>query len=986
MKNLYKIIVMAILVLSSVNINAQTTVFSENFDASASSPTIVVGMPGSDWGINTGFPCSVGGSSASNNLQAIVSGIGYQEIVLGPFDMSLYTSMIVSWNGYRTNTPSSSPSLTLQYSTAGPSSGFASVLFTDVVTDDAWHALSPVTMPAAACIGTATYIKLSYTDISGSYATIFFDDFLVQGSLAGIYYSKATGNLDLLSTWGDITDGTGTAPSNFISNGQTFHVANRTSATIGAAWTVAGENTEIIVGDGVTGVDFTIPSAFPLNLNVLSDIHIPNTSTLTLNNTTLPSANSVSLTTGSTVVYNQSSVANIIAITYDNLTISGGANKQQVGNLTIDGILNLNGSNLIAVASSAVPALTINGTIIGSGAIQTVSLSKVVIGGSGALGTLTFSSTTLPIICGALTLNRTGGSIVLGSDLNVNGAFTQTNGSLDISGKLLTLNGAITFPSSSTNGVILGSATSSISITGTGAITNSLFMDAASKSLYDLTLNRTGGNLTIGSSLNILNSITPTLGTLNLNGMVTLKSTNTKKARVGIVGGSISGNLTVETFIPGGVPGWNILGPAGVSGLSVSNWDGGSGSATSIAMTCNGCTYDEYAAGGYFVSIQTDPSGTGVTFTELTSGSALTPGFGYWVYVASSLSSAIDITQTTSGGIVSGPQSSSNGLKSNPYPSPISVSNLQSHNGSLSSVDVYNASGAYTSFNGGLPSDVIPMGQGFYANGVGAGSLSFVETDKISGDASMLKTSEATTAIGSVFQLQLTGAYDSDLTYLRFHNTATTNFDRTLDAYKRYSTPGYLGYPGAYTKYTTIATVNSSQDYAINSLPYVTTSSVSIPVVAKVSTTGQYTISPIDISNLALGVCVTLRDKLLGVNHDLRTGSYICNINDTTSAARFELKICADPSVGVEEVSQSESSLILINQDGNGAYVNTKFESNTKATISAYNMMGQKIMEDKEVEGKQNTTYLNLNNVHSQVVVIRVTTAKESSVKKLFIN
>jgi len=43
-------------------------------------------------------------------------------------------------------------------------------------------------------------------------------------------------------------------------------------------------------------------------------------------------------------------------------------------------------------------------------------------------------------------------------------------------------------------------------------------------------------------------------------------------------------------------------------------------------------------------------------------------------------------------------------------------------------------------------------------------------------------------------------------------------------------------------------------------------------------------------------------------------------------------------------------------------------------------------MEDKEVEGKQNTTYLNLNNVHSQVVVIRVTTAKESSVKKLFIN
>ncbi len=983
MKNLYKIIVIAILTLPSLNINAQTTIFSENFDASAALPAIIVSND-PEWHTDNTSSCSVGGSSGLNYLIGEASGSGYQNIVLGPFDLSLYTSMIISWNGVRAS--ASSPALTIEYSTSGPTSGFSPVAFTDVTADGLWHTLSPVTMPAAACSGTATYIRLAYNySVSGIYPTLGFDDFLVQGSISGTYYSKATGNLDDLSTWGDITDGTGTAPSNFISNGQIFNIANRTSATIGAAWTVAGEFTTINIGDGITGVDLNIPSAYALNLSSLSDIVVPNGSTLTLNNSIMPSSSSLSLTTGSTVIYNQSSAVNIITANYDNLTISGGANKSQSSSTTINGILNLVGSNLIAAPVSS-PILTINGTITGSGAIQTTSSSKLTIGGTGALGTLTFSSTTLPIVCGQFILNRTGGSIILGSDLKVNGVFSQTNGSIDISGKLLTLNGPITFPSSSANGVILGSATSSISITGTGALTNSLFMDAASNSLYDLTLNRTGGNLTIGSSLNIINSITPTLGSLNLNGMVTLKSTSAKKARVGIVGGSISGNLTVETFIPGGTPGWNILGPAGVNGLSVSNWDGGSGSSTSIAMTCSGCTYDPLSAGGYFVSIQTDPLGTGVTFTELTSASALTPGFGYWVYVASSLTSAIDITQTNSGGVVSGSQSSSNGLKSNPYPSPISVSSLQSHNGSLSSVDVYDASGSYTSFNGGIPSDEIPMGQGFYANGVGAGSLSFAETDKISGNASMLKTSEVTTAIGSVFQLQLTGAYDSDKTYLRFHNTATTNFDRTLDAYKRYATPGYLGYPGAYTKYTTIATVNTGQDYAINSLPYVTTSSVSIPVVAKVSTTGQYTISPIDISNLALGVCVTLRDKLLGVNHDLRTGSYICNINDTTSAARFELKICADPSVGVEEVSQSESSLILINQDGNGAYVNTKFESNTKATISAYNMMGQKIMEDKEVEGKQNTTYLNLNNVHSQVVVIRVTTAKESSVKKLFIN
>ena len=188
---------------------------------------------------------------------------------------------------------------------------------------------------------------------------------------------------------------------------------------------------------------------------------------------------------------------------------------------------------------------------------------------------------------------------------------------------------------------------------------------------------------------------------------------------------------------------------------------------------------------------------------------------------------------------------------------------------------------------------------------------------------------------------------------------------------------------------TTIATVNSSQDYAINSLPFAVTTDAVIPVIVKVSTSGQYTISPVDISNLAMGACVTLKDKLLGVTHNLRTGNYVCNISDTTSVARFELTICADPSagsVGVNQYNSVPSSLILINQDGNGAYVNTNFVTNTKATISAYNMMGQKLMTDTEVEGTQTTTYLNLGNVHSQVVIIKVTTAKESSVKKLFVN
>ncbi len=660
-------------------------------------------------------------------------------------------------------------------------------------------------------------------------------------------------------------------------------------------------------------------------------------------------------------------------------------------------------------------SLNIQGTALTEGTTNTGTIAFV---GAGAK-TITGTGTALQNRIGNLSFNTTGGlsmsgniavtqgwnvtniaSFTAGTSLvtmlggTITGGATTTSqamfDNLSISSGSTTIfsgSSIINLKGNLTNNGTITQNTSLLRLSGSGAQSIS---GSSTTTLNAIEVSNTGTK-TLSSAVQLLDSAkVSAAGTLACGGNLTLKSTNSKKARIAeiVAGGSVTGNITVETFIPGGVAGWRILGAAGVSGLTVGSWDGGSGSSSDFAMTCLGCINDPLSAGGYFVSIQNDPTGTGITYTELVVGDALTPGTGSWVFDANSLTTSIDITHSKTGPVVTGPISSSNGLKANPYPSPISVSRLQGHNVSLSSVDVYSPSGSYTSYNGGIPSDVIPMGQGFYANGVGAGALNFVESDKISGNNSMAKMSSS--AIGSVFQLQLDGVNDYDRTYIRFHGSATTNFDRTLDAYKRYSTPGYLGYPGAYSKYTTIATVNSSQDYAINSLPFAVTTDAVIPVIVKVSTSGQYTISPVDISNLAVGACVTLKDKLLGVTHNLRTGNYVCNISDTTSVARFELTICADPSagssVGVNQYNSVPSSLILINQDGNGAYVNTNFVTNTKATISAYNMMGQKLMTDTEVEGTQTTTYLNLGNVHSQVVIIKVTTAKESSVKKLFVN
>lgn len=57
--------------------------------------------------------------------------------------------------------------------------------------------------------------------------------------------------------------------------------------------------------------------------------------------------------------------------------------------------------------------------------------------------------------------------------------------------------------------------------------------------------------------LEISDSLSAQDGTIDANGFITLKSTNTLKGRVGMIGatGDIIGNLTVETYASGRIYG-----------------------------------------------------------------------------------------------------------------------------------------------------------------------------------------------------------------------------------------------------------------------------------------------------------------------------------------------------------------------------------------------------------------------------------------------
>lgn len=101
-----------------------------------------------------------------------------------------------------------------------------------------------------------------------------------------------------------------------------------------------------------------------------------------------------------------------------------------------------------------------------------------------------------------------------------------------------------------------------------GAVT---YSGSGTTSLYNFTINHSSATSILNNTVMVSNTFTASAGTLNANGNLTLLSTATNTARVANSAGTISGNVTVERYIPG-KRAWRFLtAPLSSNGLSAVN-------------------------------------------------------------------------------------------------------------------------------------------------------------------------------------------------------------------------------------------------------------------------------------------------------------------------------------------------------------------------------------------------------------------------------
>ena len=625
--------------------------------------------------------------------------------------------------------------------------------------------------------------------------------------------------------------------NNMTINGGVFNQNNATSNTV----TINGN---LIVTSGI--YDSNPASTGTSILNLLGNLTVSGTGVLE-NEGTAPNLDLRFVGTG-TQTFSQVTPTNIRWV---NFTVANGATLQLNTNLPLEletntfrGVLTVQSGGTINMQGFTVQesdfdastgtvtvdiqsggniitsnATGIQGSVPGTNTTKTYSSTANYEFRGAATGTFTTTPTANSV--NNLTVNNASG-VTLSQAFTVNGALAFTTGSLVVGNGLLTINGTLTGTTSFT-----GSTTSTINITGTGAIGSAINMNIASnttRSLNNLTINRTSSTITLGNELRLIGTLTLSNGTLASAGNLRLVSDASGTARIATLAGTgaITGNVIAERFIPSSARRFRFM-SSNITNGTIEDWRG----EIFVTVPGTGNTVGTTNSNGFDAT--TNNATTVFHYNEPTSGSsslgwtgatntsnALVVGRGYRVFVRGDRSSLSRLTDTdpsqnavtlnlvgpVNTGNIAMPVSYTNTLNvsndgwnllGNPYPSQFdwnsfwdagntggddgtNYTNIEAvisvFDASTNSYKSYNASSNTGTFNG-----ILAQGQGFFSKSTGAGTaMTFTEAFKVSGTPTQMFKS-ATTSTDELHIKLIADSINIDEMIVKFIAGATKNAD-----------------------------------------------------------------------------------------------------------------------------------------------------------------------------------------------------------------
>ena len=259
-------------------------------------------------------------------------------------------------------------------------------------------------------------------------------------------------------------------------------------------------------------------------------------------------------------------------------TTSGLQNSETVGTVTIaytsgSGNGNTTTDTVGTYTGTVTPSAATGGSFTASNYSITYNAGDIIVNAGAAGSWLGFTSTdfntasnwaanAVPSSSDNITVTTASNYPVLAGNTTVANLNLASGTTLDIAGNTLTLNGTV-----SGTGSLVGSNTSKLTLTNSGSI-GTIYLDqttsadvsttTGTNALQNLVVSG-GGSVTLGNKVNLFNRLSVSSGTLATGGNLVLRSTATNTAYVDQVGGTISGQVTVERYIHKQGRGWRAL-------------------------------------------------------------------------------------------------------------------------------------------------------------------------------------------------------------------------------------------------------------------------------------------------------------------------------------------------------------------------------------------------------------------------------------------
>jgi hypothetical protein len=614
--------------------------------------------------------------------------------------------------------------------------------------------------------------------------------------------------------------------------------------------------------------------------------------TFNLTNGTFTNTSGLQLTNGSTLIRNS------------NGSLGGNAPTDlpagQRYSITYTGSTMTTGLEFPTVATNMLLSLTINGgpvtmdkgTIVG-GNVQLTSSTldangfTILMEGSSATwnkgsGSFTGGSGAVNVSGGA-NVTITASSTPNFSNLTVlsGGTLTMPTGNLEISGNFQ-LDAASTFNANTGTITLTGSAVQTVS--------------AAGKTLQNVTVNKSGGSVSLASALNLVGALDIQSATaVASGGNLTLVSNASGTASIGNLsgGGSVTGSVVAQRFMTSVGRHYRdisaqVLNPTVsqiiASGITIT------GPFTGTSFPCTECAtnnpsmyfYDETVAGVLANGYVAHPPNGGNSTT-----STLAPGRGYNVLVRANLGSpTMALTGTINSGSAVLPVTFTNSgapvddgwnFIGNPYPSAVDwdvIAGWTKTNYGSNAISIWDptkgTSGGYRTWNGSsgdLGHGRIASGQGFWIHAISGTALTIHEQAKTSTSTAFLRTTTTETVNNLEIVLKDNNSADEDFAYLQLNAKADIKYDQ-FDGVKRMS--------------PTFNITSLSSDGVPLSINQIDVIPVGVPVFLQVTDIGMGTFSLGIKGQGEFGsVPAMLYDKLTGEVINVSEGSHTFTVTES---------------------------------------------------------------------------------------------------------